>query len=79
MILELIPYIHLSHSANNTTILPQFWITLVFNFSWEDCNTQEKFETMVIQNFGGVNKVHCGLCESSEGWETIIMIEKQCC
>ena len=53
MILELIPYIHLSHSANNTTILPQFWITIVFNFSWEDCNTQEKFETMVIQNFGG--------------------------
>ena len=53
MILELIPYIHLSHSANNTTILPQFWITFVFNFSWEDCNTQEKFETMVIQNFGG--------------------------
>ena len=53
MILELISYIHLSHSANNTTILQQFWITIVFNFSWEDCNTQEKFETMVIQNFGG--------------------------
>ena len=53
MILELIPYIHLSHSANNTTILPQFWITFVFNFSWEDCNTQEKFEKNGYTKFGG--------------------------
>lgn len=53
MILEPIHYIHLNHSANNTTIPPQFWITIVFNFSWENCNTQEKFETMVMQNSGG--------------------------
>lgn len=53
MILEPIHYIHLNHSANNTTILPQFWITVVFNFSWEYCNTQEKFETIVMQNFWG--------------------------
>ena len=25
-----------------------------FNFSWYDCNTQEKLETMVMQNFGGI-------------------------
>ena len=53
MILEPIHYIHLNHSANNTTILPQFWITVVFSFSWEDCNTQEKFETIVMQNIWG--------------------------
>ena len=28
-------------------------ITIVFDFSWDDCNTQEKLETMVMQNFGG--------------------------
>ena len=27
--------------------------TTVFNFSWDDCSTQERFETMVMQNFGG--------------------------
>ena len=32
---------------------PQFCITIVFNFSWDDCNTQEKLETMVMQKFGG--------------------------
>ena len=26
-----------------------------FNFSWYDCNTQEKLETMVMQNFGGIH------------------------
>ena len=25
-----------------------------FNFSWYDCNIQEKLETMVMQNFGGI-------------------------
>ena len=28
-------------------------ITVVFDFSWDDCNTQERLETMVIQLFGG--------------------------
>ena len=35
--------------------------TIVFYFSWDDCNTQEKLETMVMQNLGGgggVNKTH---------------------
>ena len=26
---------------------------VVFNFSWDDCVTQEKLETIVVQNFGG--------------------------
>ena len=26
-------------------------ITIVFDFSWDDCNIQEKLETMVMQFF----------------------------
>ena len=40
---------------------PKFYITIGFDFSWDDCNTQEELETMVMQFFfwrgGGVNKV----------------------
>ena len=45
----------------------------VLDFSWDDCNTQEKLETDVMQNWKGgggmevVNKVHyLSLCESGE-------------
>ena len=52
----------------------KFCITIVLDFSWDNCNTKEKLETRVMQFFlflfflggGGVNKVHYGLCESSE-------------
>ena len=40
-------------------------ITIVFDFSWDYCNTQEELETMVVQNVE-VNKVHYGLCENDE-------------
>ena len=29
------------------------YVTVVFDFSWDDCNTQKKLETMVVQNCGG--------------------------
>ena len=29
-----------------------FCISIVFNFSWDDCNTKEKRKTKVMQNFG---------------------------
>ena len=32
-------------------------MTIVFDFSWDDCNTQEELETMIMQNVVGVNKV----------------------
>ena len=32
---------------------PKFCITIIFDFSWDDCNTQEKLETVVMQNFRG--------------------------
>ena len=47
-----------------------FCITVVFDFSWNDCTTQEKLETMVMQFFfrgvGEVNKVKNGLCGNGE-------------
>ena len=48
-------------------------IIIVFDFSWDDCNIQEKLETMVMQFFfffflggGGVNKMYYGICENGE-------------
>ena len=32
---------------------PKFCISIVFNFSLDSCNTQEKWKTKVIQNLGG--------------------------
>ena len=32
-------------------------MTIVFDFSWDDCNTLEEFEAMIMQNVVGVNKV----------------------
>ena len=29
---------------------------MVFDFSWDDCNTQEKLETMVRENFRGLSR-----------------------
>ena len=42
---------------------PRFSISIVFNFSWDGCNTQEKWKTEVMQNLGA-NKVHYGKCGS---------------
>ena len=39
---------------------PKFCITIVFNFSWDDCNTREKLETMAMQSLGAT-KVDYGL------------------
>ena len=32
---------------------PKFCITIAFNFSWDDCNIQEKLKAMVMQKSGG--------------------------
>ena len=45
---------------------PKLCITIVFDFSWDDCNTLENLETLVMQNSEGENKVHYGLYESSD-------------
>ena len=54
---------------------PKFCISFVFNFSWDGCNTQEKWKTKVRQNFflgrwggGGTNQVHYGRRCGSGVW-----------
>ena len=62
-----IHHFHINHNA--TCLLPQFCITIVLDFSWGDCNAQEKLETMVMLNLrgrGGGNKMHYGLYENGE-------------
>ena len=52
-------YFHIDHNAPCLPPPPspsppkKKCITVVFNFSWDDCVTQEKLETIVMQNFGG--------------------------
>ena len=46
-----IHHFHINHNA--PCLLPQFCITIVFDFSWGDCNAQEKLETMVMLNLRG--------------------------
>ena len=47
--------------------LQNFGISIVFDFSWDDCNTQEKLKTMVMYFFlvagrgGGGDNMHYGL------------------
>ena len=46
---------------------PKLCITIVLDFPWDDCYTQEKLEITGYAKFwGAVNKVHYSLCESSE-------------
>jgi len=40
--------IHHFHIFHNAPHLPP----VVFIFSWDGCNTQEKWQTKVVQNFG---------------------------
>ena len=69
--------IHHFHIDHNLPCLPfdlslhlNFCITIVFNFSWVLQSSQEKFKTMVMQNFGELTRciiiVHYGLCENGE-------------
>ena len=41
---------------------PKFSISIVLAFAWDDCNTQEKLETIGYTKFWGSNKVYCGQC-----------------
>ena len=48
-------------TLKNTIIIflspKKFCIIIVFGFSWDDCKSQKKPKTMVIQNFGGNKKI----------------------
>ena len=71
-------YIHHFHITYNTPCLPPInFAEELSQFPWDDCNVQEKLETMVVQNFvwGGVRTitqttlvgwVYYGQCEISK-------------
>ena len=44
---------------------PKFCKTNVFELSWDDCNSQEKLETMVMQNLWRLSIMHYGLCANA--------------
>ena len=46
-----IHHFHIDHNA--PCLPPKFYRTIVLDFYWNDRNTQEKLETMVMQNLGG--------------------------
>ena len=41
-------------------------ITIVFDFSWDNSNTLDNLETMVMQNFGGKQGALWSIYESSD-------------
>ena len=40
---------------------PKFCISIVFSFSWDHFNSQQKLKTILMQNFGVTNKEHSGM------------------
>ena len=54
--------------------LPKFCISIIFNFSWEGCNAQEKWKTKVMQNFGGQIRCIMGVCKWRIVWDCACMI-----
>ena len=58
----------------------KFCLTIVFDFSWDDCNTLKKLETMVMEKLGARegNKMHCGLSENAEWTIKNLLFSKGC-
>lgn len=58
--------------------LQNLCITIVFDFSWGDYNTQEDLETMVTLFFfgGGGDEVRYGLGDSNEYQSPITVVSK---
>ena len=46
-----IRHLHFFHNA--PYLPPKIWHKYCFNFSWDGCNTQEKWKTKVMQNVEG--------------------------
>ena len=50
-------HIHQFHiDRMHLVYFPKFCITIIFYFSWDDCDTQEKLETIVMQNVRGYTR-----------------------
>ena len=46
---------------------PNFCITIVFSFLLDDCYTQQRLETKVMENSGGVNRVYYAFVKLAMG------------
>ena len=57
-----ISWIRHLHSSHNAGLMccPKFCVSVVFNFSRDGCNTQEKWKTKVRQNLGGQMRCFMG-------------------
>ena len=50
-----------AHCPSVNLVYPlKFCIAIVFAFSWDDCNAQEKLKTMLMQKLWGLNKMCYG-------------------
>ena len=59
---HLLRHLQMTHTAPYWRA--KFCISIVFNFSWDGCNTQEKWETKVMKNSG--LEIHCIMGEVQE-------------
>ena len=57
--IQCIRHFHIPH--NTPCFPPKFCISIVFSFSWDDCNTQGKWKTKVMQILGGKQGVLWGM------------------
>ena len=58
-------FLQLLQIGHNTLFVPpKFCRSTAFIFSWDHSKSQEKMETMFMQNFGGTNKEYYGIFES---------------
>ena len=57
-------YILYLHKSHNTPLLPpKNCIGIVLDYSWDIFMSQEKLQTMSMQNFWGVKEVHYGIVQ----------------
>ena len=66
-------HLHISHNAPYLppSPLPKFYISIVFNFAWDGCNTQEKWKTKVMKNLG--TQITCASWEMCK-WRILFKI-----
>ena len=49
-------------------------MSIVFSFSWDHFNSQEKLKTMLMQNFGVTNKEHYGMLWYFLEWLMLLFV-----
>ena len=60
----ILPIGHFQKYHNTLCLSLQILKSIAFIFPWDHSKSQEKMETMFMQNFGGTNKEYYGIFES---------------